>query len=72
MPRVLVTKIVRVGNARPGIWGWQSAEERKLQGNTALRAGDLEGALRAYGEAIELDPSNPIYFSNRAAVYTRS
>ena len=48
-----------------------SAEAAKLKGNDCLRAGDLEGALRQYSEAISIDSSNPVFFGNRAAVQTK-
>jgi len=46
------------------------AEQFKNQGNAALNRGDFPEAIKAYTEAIRLDPSNHIYYSNRAAAYT--
>lgn len=47
--------------------GHTSAAERlKQDGNAAFKAGDYSGAVEAYGAAIELDPRNPVLFSNRA------
>ena len=47
--------------------GHASAAERlKQDGNAAFKAGDYSGAVEAYGAAIELDPRNPVLFSNRA------
>jgi len=47
--------------------GYSSAAQRlKQDGNAAFKAGDYSGAVEAYGAAIELDPRNPVLFSNRA------
>lgn len=46
------------------------AEEHKHAGNTHLTAKRAESAIEEYTKAIELDPSNAIYYSNRAAAYT--
>lgn len=42
---------------------------RKEDGNNKYRAKDYKGSLTAYSKAIELDPENPAYYSNRAAAY---
>ena len=42
------------------------AERLKQEGNAAFKAGDFSGAVEAYGAAIELDPCNPVLYSNRA------
>lgn len=39
------------------------------RGNELLKAKDLNGALAAYTEAIELDGSDAAFRSNRSAVY---
>lgn len=41
------------------------AEGFKEEGNAALAAGDLEKAIRLYTEAINVDPDNHVYYSNR-------
>jgi len=45
------------------------AEQFKAQGNKALQEHNFEQAVELYGEAIALDPSNHVYFSNRAAAF---
>jgi len=40
----------------------------KERGNQQLTAGNLSEALKSYTKAIELDPENHLFFSNRAAV----
>jgi hypothetical protein len=45
------------------------AERYKSQGNQALQAGLYAEAAELYTQAIALDPSNAVYFSNRAAAY---
>lgn len=45
------------------------ADRYKAQGNAALQAGQLADAVDLYTKAIALDPSNEVYFSNRAAAY---
>lgn len=46
------------------------AETLKLEGNRAMGAKSFQDAVDAYSKAIELNPSNAIYFSNRAAAYS--
>ncbi|KAA0155730.1 hypothetical protein FNF27_05687 [Cafeteria roenbergensis] len=45
------------------------AEAFKAQGNAALSAQKFDEAADLYTKAIELDPSNHVYFSNRSAAY---
>ncbi|KAJ7379800.1 Stress-induced-phosphoprotein 1 [Desmophyllum pertusum] len=45
-----------------------SLEEKGL-GNAAYKRKDFETALEHYGKAIELDPTNISFLTNRAAVY---
>ncbi|KAE8224631.1 hypothetical protein CF319_g2515 [Tilletia indica] len=47
------------------------AEDAKAEGNKAMSAKDYGGAIAAYNEAIEHDPTNPVYYSNRAAAYSQ-
>lgn len=48
------------------------AEELKLNGNALMTSKDYPGAIAAYTSAIALDPTNPVYYSNRAAAYSSS
>ncbi|KAL0572569.1 Small glutamine-rich tetratricopeptide repeat-containing protein 2 [Marasmius crinis-equi] len=46
------------------------AEEHKAKGNSLMSSKKYEEAIESYSQAISLDPSNPIYYSNRAAAYS--
>ncbi|CAH00218.1 Sgt2p [Kluyveromyces lactis] len=46
------------------------AEELKLQGNKAMAAKKFDEAIEKYTAAIEVSPSNAVYYSNRAAAYS--
>lgn len=45
------------------------AEALKAEGNECLKSKDFDGAIAKYTEAIALDASNRVYFSNRSAAY---
>lgn len=45
------------------------ALEAKERGNAAYRKRQFDDALKAYGEAIALDPANNVFLNNRAAVH---
>ena len=47
-----------------------AAEEHKREGNESLFSMQYDKAIKAYTEAIKLDPSNPAYYSNRAAAHS--
>jgi len=49
--------------------GQNQAEIEKEKGNEAYKKKDFETALNHYNKAIELDPINMTYYTNRAAVY---
>ena len=50
----------------------EKAEKLKEEGNQKLSAKDIDGAIDCYSSAILLNPSNPIFFSNRAAAYIKA
>ncbi|OSD00025.1 protein prenylyltransferase [Trametes coccinea BRFM310] len=45
------------------------AEKVKEQGNAAFKAGRFQDAIEQYSKAIDLRPSEPTYWTNRAAAY---
>lgn len=47
------------------------AEHYKAQANEAFKAGDFEGAIAGYSGSIQADPTNPVFFSNRAMAYLK-
>ena len=46
-----------------------AAEAKKAAGNLAFKAKKFKQAVALYGEAIVLDPRNPVYFCNRSTCY---
>lgn len=47
----------------------KQATKYKLQGNEAFKAGNHAKAIEYYTYATELDPKNPIFFTNRSTAY---
>ena len=47
----------------------EGAKVAAAEGNKFLRAHEFDAACKAYDKAIELDSTNAMFFSNRAAVY---
>lgn len=48
----------------------KKAEALKMEGNALISAKSYSSAIQKYNEAIALDPTNPVYYSNRAAAYS--
>lgn len=48
-----------------------TATELKNQGNKALQAENYDEAIALYTQAIEMDGTNHVFFSNRTAAYTK-
>lgn len=48
----------------------KKAEQLKSEGNRAVAQREYKTAVEKYSEAIKLNPSNAIYFSNRAAAHS--
>jgi small glutamine-rich tetratricopeptide repeat-containing protein alpha len=47
-----------------------AAEKCKQKGNAFMTSKQYDKAIEAYTEATKLDPSNPVYCSNRAAAHS--
>ena len=45
------------------------ALQHKENGNKALQAGDFDTAIAEYSKAIELNPTDHVFYSNRSAAY---
>ena len=43
----------------------------KDQGNELLQAGKIQEAITVYSQAIDLDPDNHVFYSNRCAAYMK-
>jgi len=48
-----------------------SAAEFKDAGNKALQAGNFDAAIEAYTKAIEINPNDHVFYSNRSAAYMK-
>lgn len=48
----------------------KSALDWKNEGNTFIKAKNYQEAINAYTEAIKIDPTNHVFFSNRSMAYT--
>ena len=49
----------------------EKALEAKERGNAHFKNAKFPQAIAEYTEAIKRDPSNPTYYSNRAAAYQK-
>uniref|UniRef100_A0A3B3TGB7 Serine/threonine-protein phosphatase n=1 Tax=Paramormyrops kingsleyae TaxID=1676925 RepID=A0A3B3TGB7_9TELE len=50
----------------------RSAEELKEKANKYFKEKDYDNAIKYYTEALELNPDNAIYYSNRSLAYLRT
>ncbi|KAG6868552.1 hypothetical protein C0993_001248 [Termitomyces sp. T159_Od127] len=46
------------------------ADAHKQRGNSLMSAKKYDDAISAYTDSVALDPTNPVYYSNRAAAYS--
>lgn len=49
----------------------EKGEKKKVEGNDFMRDGKFHEAIASYTAAINYDPQNAIYYSNRAAAYAK-
>ena len=47
-----------------------AAEKLKATGNAQMSSKKYDDAIKSYTQAIALDPTNAVYYSNRAAAYS--
>jgi len=45
------------------------ANELKAQGNAAFQSGKFEEAVKLFSQAIELNPHDHVFYSNRSGAY---
>ncbi|KAF2353103.1 SGTA homodimerization domain [Trinorchestia longiramus] len=48
------------------------AEQFKMEGNTRMKEGSFAASIQCYTKAIEKDPSNAVYYCNRAAAHSKT
>ena len=47
------------------------AEKHKNKGNDAFKSGNYQAAVECYGAAIDLNPNEPAYYTNRCIAYLK-
>ena len=57
-------------SATPSAEDKVAAEKLKQKGNASMSSKQYEKAIDVYTEAIKLDPTSPVYYSNRAAAHS--
>jgi stress-induced-phosphoprotein 1 len=50
----------------------QHANALKDSGNDAFQAGNIQLAVQLFSQAIDLDPDNYVFYSNRSAAYMKA
>ena len=69
------SQVIKVHTSSPGsnkqTGDSLKAESFKTRANEAFKAGDFDGAIAGYSGAVQADPKNPVYFSNRAMAYLK-
>ncbi|KAI1797553.1 putative stress-induced protein STI1 [Ganoderma leucocontextum] len=56
--------------AAPSTADKAAADKHKAAGNAQMSAKKYDEAIKSYTQAIALDPTNAVYYSNRAAAYS--
>ena len=56
--------------AAPSATDKAAADKHKAAGNAHMSAKKYDDAIKSYTQAIGLDPTNAVYYSNRAAAYS--
>jgi len=56
--------------AGPTVEDKANADKLKQKGNSLMSGKNYDEAIETYTKAIELDPTNPVYYSNRAAAHS--
>ncbi|KAM4810042.1 small glutamine-rich tetratricopeptide repeat-containing protein alpha [Rhinophrynus dorsalis] len=62
---------VNSGLASPSEDDMSEAERLKTEGNEQMKVENFESAVNYYTKALDLNPTNAVYFCNRAAAYSK-
>lgn len=65
-----LASLIKVSSSSGSSGDKSEAERQKVLGNEFIAANKPEEAVECYSNAIKIDSSNAIYFSNRAAAYS--
>lgn len=71
LPMMMSSVPPKFGPTGPAPPTLATAEEEKEQGNAYFREGHYEQALAHYNQAIQLDPKNIVYYSNKASALNK-
>ncbi|CAD5115536.1 DgyrCDS4503 [Dimorphilus gyrociliatus] len=61
-----------IKEVKPNIVNKEEAEKYKTTGNDFMRTEKYQEAIDSYTKAISFDSTNPVYYSNRAAAYSKA